>query len=149
MKVFTVSTAIFSFFGIATAANACVRDKCFNAIASVATPAQASRRADCSAVLRTVVDDDTTITVTRTTAGPGPTSYVLPPQGGRRDLQGPDVAAPQITPFPEADEGGILVARDKIVVSGIKPAYATACSNLVAYGSACLCYGVKAVTYRV
>ena len=44
----------------------CIKDTCFKAVAENAgdKPDLASRRADCRAVLRTVIDDDVTVTVT-------------------------------------------------------------------------------------
>lgn len=144
------------------AANTCKRDACYRNVSNGPGPRRAQRRADCSAALRKVIDDDSITTIVSTSTVSGPTSYTIatdaPPvlaRRGRRQLQqgisGP--TNPQITPFPRSgDIDGdmdemLLFERDKIIAFGEAATYATACENKISYASACLCWGVKAQQY--
>lgn len=186
--------ALLCLLKLGEAAAGCTRDSCFNAVATSnnKNPAQASRRADCSSFLKTVIDDDKTVTVTSyttttrltqtisaidttvteytlstvsevsfstvvETSTPDPVTVTDDPitittitEVKRDVVRTIEIDSPRITALPSLeDRDSVLEARDKIIVSGNKPSYATACKNAQAYATACLCWGVKPATQRI
>lgn len=130
---------------------------CYKAVAS-SKPALATRKADCSAILRTHIDDSKTITSKIRKTVTTSTFWVAPtPENGqnlipRRAVEPSNVAPPQITTTPDLVTGSdkidaaILAPRDQYVVRGSVPTYARACKNIQEYATACLCYGFRAAT---
>lgn len=138
-------------FEFSQAANACTKDSCYNAVAVQQNggPNLNSRKADCSAILRTVIDDDRTVILTRSTTVYSETLTISTQSDtksiGKRQYNVVGASAPRITPPPDLFESSAeLMPRDKIVVSGSRPSYASACKNVQSYAVACLCYGIKA-----
>lgn len=137
---------------VANAALTCRRDGCYSVVAfeSKTNPTAAVRRADCSSVLKTYIED--TKTVTRTTSKTVSTRYVIatanPVPVLARQLSIEPELSPRFPTTPNSDTPSTLAPRDQVVIGGKKPSYATQCKDLQDYAQACLCYGVKASTYR-
>lgn len=141
MRTFVGTCAFLQLLTFSEAATACKKDACYNNVSNNGAnrPNLASRRKDCSSILRTVVDDNVTATVTATTTVPKTTTetststtvvatrtlYSQPPIAGRQSVQ--DL-------IDAANRESLLEERDKIVIKGKKPAYATACANNQDYG---------------
>lgn len=160
MKTFAVLFAVFQALSLTEAATSCKKDACFNAVASQSNtnPSLAIRQADCKAVLKTIIDDDAVTTVTRFTTVTATTVTVTeeifptaPSRIRRRAIVVLPPSPPEITAAPKFSDGGeaVLLPRDQIIVGGSKPSYASACANLQSYAIACICFGVKASTYKV
>lgn len=148
MKFLIVVAFLLTQVNYSDAAATCQRDGCYNAVANGlrGAPNLNSRKADCSSILLKVVEDDKTITITRSTTLVSNTITIttqsdsLPGRRRRASLA-------QITPAPDADTE--LFPRDQVIVSGTRPNYVSAaCKNVQSYAVACLCYGIKAATYR-
>lgn len=165
MQAFELVFAILYYGVLSLAASGCQKDKCYSAVAIQANsnPNVATRSADCRSILRNVIDDDTTSTITSySTMTPASitvtetvtstlTSSTTTTAGGsiRRRLtdylvlgeSSPEVARREYSP---------LDVRDRYIIKGAKPSYASACKDLQAYAVACLCFGVKpAAMYTV
>lgn len=147
----TLCTALALLADFSYAANACKKDACYNAIAvqGRSNPNLARRKADCSSILRTVVNTDITKTVTAYSTAPTVTTTTTV----RTTVEVTSTTTTTTsTSFEPSDfkkravETAIaeLDARDKIVIQGQKPAYASACASNSDYAVACLCYGIQA-----
>lgn len=153
MKSVNILCTLLHLTGLLQAATPCRRDFCYNAVAGQGGggPNAASRRADCSAALKVVVEDDRVLTITTLTTFIGGTTTIVTKSTTaavqQRD-QGDLVPSPQITTPPDSALGAELLPRDQFVVSGTVPSYARQCKNVQAYAIACVCYGVRAATYR-
>lgn len=129
MKTFLMLFSVLAVsINLANAANACKKDTCYSAVAvqGRSNPNLAQRRADCTSILRTVVDTDITTTVTTYTTAPTVSTT--------KTIVNTTIKTSTITSFsnnkraiPTSDAE--LDGRDKIVISGEKPAYATACGS--------------------
>lgn len=149
---YTLSIHLLLLFTIGGSADSsCKKDACYNVVQGTKGPNLASRRADCSSILRTVVDDSSTRTVfsyvssiTSTTTVSISTSVAtvtstsrLPDRQFRRRVS-------EIDSISHKGASMLLLPRDKIIIKGNKPAYAGACKSNEAYAIACLCAGNKA-----
>lgn len=136
----TVFVALYGMGFAQAGSTPCIRDNCYNAVAATTgNPNVASRKAHCSSVLRTIVDEKTvTVTVAATTSQP---VIIAKRQAEMTGLPHPNIQL-------RDREYSLLIARDQYIVSGNKPAYASACKNVQDYAVACVCYGVKAAVYR-
>lgn len=138
--------SICHFCHLSTAAQACKKDTCYNIIATQGrnNPTLASRRADCSSILRSLLDDrtvtttqfQTTSTTTTTVITSTSTAITTNIAYGKRD-----------NALEKEEQLAELAIRDKIVIKGQRPAYATtACTSNTDYAIACLCFGIKPLT---
>lgn len=130
-------TAIFIPSILISVEAACKKDACYNdvAVARAGSPHLARRLADCSSILRTVVEDDLTRTTTSyTTAFTATTldsTVTTETTTSKIDYFS---AANRRRQSPELSELSPLEARDKIIIKGAKPAYAANCKSSQDYG---------------
>lgn len=151
MKHLGLLSILLPFMGGCNAAGACKRDACYQVIAAggAGTPNLASRKADCSSLLRKVVDTDATTTTTSTMTGATPTTIIKTVNLTSVEVS-TSTQADQLQKKSDGDNSleldgfALLEARDQIVIQGNKPAYATACKQNQDFATACLCYGTKA-----
>lgn len=134
MGIYKVLLMFWQFFSCALAANACLRDSCYNAVIGRGNgPNLASRRADCISILRTVVDDNA-VTVTRTTFSIGASATITTTMIVSTDTQTSTTS--QLPGKRSNDVEGFmeLEVRDQIIIKGQKPSYARACKENSDYG---------------
>lgn len=167
------SVIVLNALGVISSVNAaaCKKDTCYNNVANNAPsrPNLNSRKADCASILRTVQDTDYTVTVVSTITGVPATST--------KAVTGTTTVVSTTTEYVPGNQGrrlaredgedvSLLEERDKIVIKGQKPAYATSCKSNQDYGKisgqnesqqrvltisaavACLCLGVKGAVQK-
>lgn len=155
MKELLFVSLVLHFFASSNAASTpCKKDACYSAVAiqGNSNPKLATRKADCSSVLKTIIEDDVTTTITKTRTAPPVTVTISNTDATITEtVTSTGNVAGKRQPMPTMREDktpSILEARDILIVRGTVPKYAKACKNLPDYAKACLCFGIKAAVMR-
>lgn len=120
---------------------ACTKDACYKhvAVSRAGGPNLSRRLADCSSILKSVIDDGVTRTTTITSTAPPTTttssetlSITTTTTTTTSYLRG--VPTARRRSVAEEELVAVLEVRDKIVIKGNKPAYATSCAENQDYG---------------
>lgn len=120
------------------AANTCKKDACYNAVAvqNANSPNLASRKSACSSILKTVVDSDVTATSVVFSTAPPVTSTITLTSTSIKVVTTRTTFVPGKRSVVEVGvKPAALEVRDKVVIKGSKPAFATACKTNTDFGN--------------